>query len=56
MRRLLAAAALLVILAGCAETVRCPEGQVFGDDGRCKAIGARDGGANDGGGANDDGG
>jgi hypothetical protein len=55
MRRLLAAAALLVILAGCAETVRCPEGQVFGDDGRCKAIGARDGGARDGG-ANDGGG
>lgn len=28
----------LVVFAGCAETVRCPDGQVFGDDGACIPI------------------
>ena len=46
MRRLLFA--MMLILAGCAETVRCPDGQVFGDDGRCEPIDDRDGGPGNG--------
>lgn len=37
MRALVLALALLG-LAGCAETVRCPEGEIFGDGGACVAI------------------
>lgn len=29
---------LLVVLTGCAETVRCPDGHVFDDDGDCIPI------------------
>jgi len=39
MRRALYAALLAACLAaGCAETVRCPDGRVFDDDGECVAI------------------
>lgn len=29
---------LALLLTGCAETVRCPDGQVFDDDGACVDI------------------
>lgn len=29
---------LLAFLSGCAETVRCPDGEVFDDDGDCEPI------------------
>jgi len=39
MRRALWVALLAAALAaGCAETVRCPDGQVFDDDGECAPI------------------
>lgn len=47
----LAAATSFVLLSGCAETVRCPDGQVFGDNGDCAPIPdagpPRDGGDDD---------
>ena len=38
MRLALALLAFVALLAGCAETVRCPDGQIFGHDGACVPI------------------
>ncbi len=29
---------VFLVLAGCAETVRCPDGQIFASDGTCVPI------------------
>jgi hypothetical protein len=38
MRVVLAALLVAMLGAGCAETVRCPDGQIFADDGTCVPI------------------
>lgn len=38
MRLALVLLAFVALLAGCAETVRCPDGQIFDDDGACVPI------------------
>ncbi len=38
MRRLAGVLVVALLVAGCAETVRCPDGEVFDEDGECVPI------------------